>query len=121
MQSNNKKHRYAALWIRLTARALSLVIIVLELLLIFGEGVYPSSEIEWIGFFFFPIGISAGMIIAWWREGIGGAITVGSFVLFYFIYFAFSHTHPKGLAWFVFALPGFLFLIYWFLTRRLHD
>lgn len=105
-------------WIKLIARVSSLIILSLVLLFIFGEGINPSNVNEWIGFIFFPAGISVGMILAWWKEGLGGIITVGSLVLFYLIYFFSSQTLPEGLGWLTFSLPGFLFLLYWCLKKR---
>jgi hypothetical protein len=87
------------------------------LLIAVGEGPYPSTPAEWIGLLFYPLGISAGMILAWWREGFGGVITVGSLLVFYVIHFATSGAFPKGWAWLAFATPGFLFLLYWERSR----
>ena len=58
------------------------------------------------------------MILAWWREGLGGSITVGSLLIFYAIHLATTGTLPKGWAWVAFAAPGFLFLVSWQRSRR---
>jgi len=41
---------------------------------------------QYVGFLFFPVGICVGLIVAWWREGLGGAITVSSLLIFYAIH-----------------------------------
>ena len=56
------------------------------------------------------IGLSVGMILAWWREGLGGAITTACLVVFYAVHFATAGRLPAGWAWLLFAAPGPLFL-----------
>jgi hypothetical protein len=90
----------------------------LILAFIVGEGSHPSGLNEWLGFLFFPVGISAGMIFAWWKESPGGSITVGSLLAFYVVHLTTAGTFPKGWAWLVFAAPGFLFLLSSHLSRR---
>jgi len=114
------QHRltHAILW---TARILSFVSIGVVLLFMVGEGFdYIRLKLtEWILFLFFPFGISLGMFLSWWREGIGGSITVGSLVMFYVIHFATTGKFPNGWAWLVLTIPGFLFLLFWYLKQRL--
>ncbi len=105
------------LWL---ARILSLASLGIVLLFIVGEGFNPLTfnPTEWLGFVFFPVGISVGMIVAWWKMGIGGSITVGSLIMFYVVQVATSGRFPQGWAWLVFSSPGFLFLLNWYLKRR---
>ena len=114
-----KQHIFTVivLWI---ARILSLISLGVVLLFIVGEGFNPMTlkPTEWLGFLFFPIGISVGMILAWWKKGIGGSITVGSLIMFYVVHVATSGKFPQGWAWLVFAFPGFLFLLNWYQKRR---
>lgn len=119
MESRSERFALITWIIRWTARILSIVIIGLELLLLIGEGLYPTTTIEWIGLLFFPLGISVGMVLAWWREGFGGSITVGSLLAFYVIHFSSTNTFPKGWGWFFFSVPGFLFLLCWYLSRNI--
>lgn len=106
--------------VRWTARIWSIVSIGLMLTLLVGEGFNPThiTPTEWLGLLFFPVGISVGMILAWWREGFGGIITVGSLFAFYVIDFVTTSTLPKGWAWLAFAAPGFLFLLCWYWSRE---
>jgi hypothetical protein len=67
---------------------------------------------HWVGFLFFPVGVIAGMLLGWWREALGGAVTVGSLLGFYLIYGWFLNNQIWLGVWFIiFALPGILFLI----------
>lgn len=96
----------------------SVASIVLVLAFIVGERSLPSAPDEWLGFLFFPLGASVGMLLGWWNERIGGIITVGSLGVFYLLHFTTAGAFPRGWAWLVFAAPGFLFLLTWFLSRR---
>jgi hypothetical protein len=104
--------------LRWTARIWSAISVALVLAFIVGEGINPSGSNEWFGFLFFPLGISVGMILAWWREGLGGSITVGSLLAFYVVHLMTAGTLPKGWAWLAFAAPGFLFLLSSYVSRR---
>jgi hypothetical protein len=90
----------------------------LVLAFIVGERSLPSSSGEWLGFLFFPFGISVGMILAWRVEGLGGLVTIASLGVFYLLRFAATGVFPQGWAWLVFAAPGFLFMLAWLLSRR---
>ncbi len=104
--------------IRWLARGWSIATIGLVLLFIVGEGQNPSTPAQWLGFLFFPAGICAGMVVAWWREGLGGGITVGSLLVFYVVRLATAGSLPQGGAWLAFAAPGFLFLLCWLRSRQ---
>jgi hypothetical protein len=104
--------------LRWTARGWSVASVGLVLAFIVGEGNNPSGRNEWLGFLFFPVGISVGMILAWWKEGLGGSITVGSLLAFYLFRLTTAGTLPKGWAWLAFAAPGFLFLLSSHLSRK---
>jgi hypothetical protein len=97
--------------IRWTARIWSIASILLILGFIIGEGLNPANREEWIGFLLFPVGISAGMILAWRKERLGGSVTAVSLLVFYLFHRMTAGSFPRGWGWLVFALPGFLFLI----------
>lgn len=103
--------------IELLARLGSIASIILLLMLFAGEGLHPSQVAtrEWVGLLFFPIGVMIGMVLAWWREGAGSLVTVGSLVAFYVVYGYLMRNHLGGWAFIVFASPGFLFLLHWLL------
>jgi hypothetical protein len=112
--------RYAGLTriVHWTARIWSLASMVLILGFIIGEGLNPSTVNEWIGLLLFPFGISAGMIVAWWKEGLGGSITISCLLIFYLFWQVSTGEFPKGWAWLLFSLPGFIFLLGWYLAGR---
>jgi hypothetical protein len=104
--------------IELLARVGSVASITLLILLFMGDAVRPSdiSPNEWAGLVFFPIGVVIGMVIAWWKEGVGSVLTVASLIGFYLVYGYLLRNHIGGWWFIVFASPGFLFLLHWSLT-----
>ena len=101
------------------ARAASVASITLLVMIFLGEPFRPSEITfqEWVGLIFFPMGVVAGMIIAWRKEAIGGLMTVVSLVCFYLVYGYLFRNHIGGWFFLAFAAPGFLFLIHWLLCR----
>ena len=118
MQNQIQKLPALTSYIRWIARIWSIGSIGLLLGFVFGEGIHTTNWKEILGLIFFPLGIAVGMILAWWREGLGGSITVGSLIVFYAIHFATAGTFPKGWAWLAFTAPGFLFLLCWMKSGR---
>ena len=112
-----QQRRKEDLWLKLlrsVARVLSVVSTVVLILFIIGEGFEPSriAPKEWLGLALFPTGLIIGFSIAWFREGAGGAVTIASLFGFYLAMQP-SNSWPFA----VFALPGFLFLIYRLFSR----
>lgn len=103
--------------VELLARVGSIASITLLLMIFIGEGSHPSqiSTNEWIGLLFFPIGIVIGLAIAWWKEGVGSVVTLGSLLGFYLVWGYLLRNHIGGWWFVVFAAPGFLFLLHWLL------
>lgn len=101
------------------ARAASVASITLLVMIFLGEAFHPSqiSSQEWAGLIFFPIGVVAGMIIAWRKEAMGGFVTVASLLGFYLVYGYLLRNHIGGWFFLAFAAPGFLFLFHWLLCR----
>ena len=104
--------------IELLARIGSVASVTFLVMLFVGEGFHPSeiSKNEWVGLVFFPIGVVIGMVIAWWKEGTGSAITLGSLLGFYLVWGYFLQNHIGGWWFLAFASPAFLFLLHWFLV-----
>jgi hypothetical protein len=111
----NHKWIYSVRW---TARVWSIASLGLILLFIIGEGINPTMAREWVGLLFFPLGISIGMVVAWWREALGGIITAASLLIFYVFHFATTGRFPTGWAWLAFTAPGILFILSSYLSRR---
>ncbi len=120
MEGRTDIHRKWVLGLRWTARVWSAASVALVLAFIVGEGFNPTKLNTWFGILFllFPVGISVGMILAWWKEGLGGSITVGSLLAFYVVHHVNVGAFPKGWAYLVFAAPGFLFLLSSYWSRR---
>jgi len=105
--------------LRWSARILSILAVGILLVFACGEGLNLSrfTARELLLFVFFPLGFCVGMVVAWWREGLGGGITVGSLAAFYLLDRLVSSSFPRGWAFVVLAVPGFLFLLYRLRTR----
>jgi hypothetical protein len=74
--------------IELLAKVGSIASITSLILLFMGEAFHPSeiSSNEWAGLLCFPIGVTIGMIVAWWKEGLGSAVTLLILLAFYLVY-----------------------------------
>jgi hypothetical protein len=69
----------------------------------------------------FPLGLLVGLILGWQEEIKGGALAVGSIAAFYLVYgLALSGSIRQGWWFLIFAIPGFLFLLYGFLSSLNH-
>jgi hypothetical protein len=115
---DKKNNRVSVLrWI---ARIGSVVCIGFLLLIFIGEGFDPATitNIEWLMLLCFPVGVVLGMIVGWWQEMTGGVITAVSLILFYLIDTIASNGPPDGWWFFLFALPGLLFLLCGWLDRK---
>jgi len=113
----------AALTIRRTAKAWSLLSIAFLLLMFIGEVLHPTTAQlptleEGIAMLFFPIGVCLGMILAWRREALGGTITVASIVAFYLWMLILRGYFPRGPYFLLVAAPGLLFLASWAIAER---
>jgi hypothetical protein len=97
--------------LRWTARVWSIASALLILAFVFGgsESFRPTVS-EAVGLCLFPLGVVVGFGVAWWREALGGLITVGSLALFYLWMLTRDGRLPGGPYFLVFAGPGFLFL-----------
>jgi hypothetical protein len=97
------------------ARIWSLASIVFVLVFLFGEvfsghGAKPTAA-EWIGLALFPGGVVVGLVVAWFREGIGGIIATGCLIGFYGWNLLDSGRFPTGPYFLLVAAPGILFLL----------
>jgi glucose-6-phosphate-specific signal transduction histidine kinase len=104
------------------AKVWSLGTIGLVLLIFVGEAVSPSTAAaftpsELLGLLFFPIGMCLGLLLAWRREALGGAITVASVVAFYVWNYLDRGTFPRGPYFLLLAAPGVLFSLAALLSR----
>jgi hypothetical protein len=107
--------------LRIMAKVWSILSIGFVLLFVIGGGLSGAEPMptasEWVGLAFFPIGVTIGLALAWWREGIGGTVAVLSLIAFYIWDFARSGDLPGGPYFLLVAAPGFLFLACWLWSR----
>jgi hypothetical protein len=92
------------------------------LLLVFAFGGREHFRLtagETVGFLLFPVGVVAGFVVAWWRELVGGLITMGSLALLYLLLFTRDGRLPAGPYFFLFAAPGLLHIASALLAKRL--
>jgi hypothetical protein len=112
-------HRITELSVRWLARLTSVVSLGIVAMFLLAEPFNPQNvrPREWVGFVCFPIGVMVGLIIAWWKEGLGAAVSLCSLSAFYLVFGWLMGSNIHG-PWFViFASPAFLFLIAWLLSR----
>ncbi len=112
--------------IRWAARVWSLASIGLVLLIFIGEALSPStSEVftpgELVGLLFFPIGTCLGMVLAWRREALGGAVTIASMAAFYTWMYLGRGSLPRGPYFLLLAAPGILFSLAALLSRTMSE
>ena len=93
-------------------RILSILSIGFLLSFIIGEGLPPIT----LQSICFPFGVIIGLLIAWKKEGLGGIIALAGLVGFYAVNYISVQSFPKGVWFFLFALPGVFFLLSSLLT-----
>ena len=76
----------------------------------------PPTAGEAVALLLFPVGVVTGFAVGWWREGLGGAISVASLAAFYG-WMAMVRSLPGGPYFALLAAPGVLFLLSWMLNR----
>lgn len=103
------------------ARIWSLASIVFVLAFLLGEGLSgpdgrPTAA-EWIGLALWPGGVVVGLVVAWFRKGLGGAVAIGSLIAFYAWHLVERGTFPRGPYFLLVAAPGVMFLLSSLLSR----
>jgi hypothetical protein len=83
-----------------------------------GEGSNFPTATEIVALALFPVGVLAGMLVAWRYEAIGGATTLISLAAFYLWMETVGGRWPRGPYFVLLAAPGFLFLAAWLLERK---
>jgi hypothetical protein len=97
-------------WIARIWSGLSLLFILAFAIGEAGSGPGPSLQM-WVGLALFPIGVCLGLALAWYREKLGGLISLTCLLAFYVWNLLRSGHIPRG-PWFsLIAAPGLLFLI----------
>ena len=124
MEEKKERSRSAVVIIRRIARIWDAIVIVLMLPITIAEVVLPHVDeqvqtSEWVMLAFLPFGAVVGLILAWWWEGVGGGITVVSSLISLVIFLVVRDEFRPGflIPLLAFAIPGILFLVYWFMSR----
>ena len=102
-------------YLRLTARAASIVCLAIIFFFFVGEGIDFSQVTyrQWIGLMFFPLTVVIGLVLAWREEGLGGAISIVGILGFYLVYgWLLNGSLRQGWAFLPFLVPGILFVLY---------
>lgn len=107
------------------ARSWSLASIAFVLVFIFGEvlsghGARPTPT-EWIGLALWPGGVVLGLVVAWFRKGLGGTITLGSLIAFYAWHLLERGRFPGGPYFLLVAAPGILSMLSSLFLRPRHQ
>ena len=114
----------AVLLIRWVARVWGTAIVSLVVLFALMQAATPDAPgptpTEWVGLLFFPVGLCAGLVLAWRWETAGGLLAVGSFLAFYTWMFVTGGRLPSGPYFAIAAVPGVLYLICRLLSRGGH-
>jgi hypothetical protein len=107
--------------LRIGARSVALIFIILILFLPIGEGglwkhssgAHTSQVIDYLLLFLFGMYIG-GLIVGFWREGLGGLISFG-FMMTRIIIFAYYWNVP--ILFYILFLPSLLYLLSWYFHR----
>lgn len=103
--------------VRWIARAASLASLGLLGLFATSGGEAPST-FEWVLLACFPIGVGVGMVLAWFREVLGGVVTLGSLAAFHLLLLLDESRPPSGPWFLVLASPGIVLLVVGLIARR---
>ncbi len=102
--------------VRWTARITSVPVILIFLLMFLLDEGFPETvkPNEWIMLIFGPFTLIVGLILGWWKEGLGGVITLVGFLGAMVV----GDFSASGAGYFLIcAAPGFLFLLSWILSK----
>jgi hypothetical protein len=113
-------------WIRRIARILSIIVIAFTLFMAIAHIVAPEpNTVDYPPIEILPPVIIllsiAGLAVAWRWEGLGGAINVGLFLVFYAVFWMIrGEPFPFGAVPLMMGavVPGILFLACWWRERR---
>lgn len=120
----NKRSSYTNI-IRRIAKIWSIVSLVFILVFMIGYGLNPEEPLpncrELVELALFPTGVILGQILGWKREGLGGALSIGSLVSFYLLEFFIKGRFPGGPFFALVAAPGILFFICWIRSCKIGE
>jgi hypothetical protein len=108
-------HRWVSI-VRWVARGWSLASGLVVVLVLVAERLSPADAlpltwVDRVALGLFPIGVLAGMALAWWRELAGGLLGLSSLLAFYLWMGVVWGRLPPGPYFVLFAAPALLFAI----------
>jgi len=105
-------------WIARTWSILSLLFVSAFFLgeVLSGAGPKPTP-IELVGLLLWPIGVTAGLVVAWFHEALGGLLATGFLIAFCLWNVLVSGRMPQSLFFYFIAAPALIFLLAAFLSR----
>jgi len=109
--------------LRWIARIWGILSIAFILIMFIGEGLgeWGSASFkayEIIAALFFPVGILVGIVIGYWKELLGGIVTICSLIAFYIIV-SIGSGHLVSGPWFILvAAPGLWFIATALVSRK---
>jgi len=116
-------------WLRWIARISGILIVAFTLFIFIGEFIEgqhrnPSALASYtpiilIIFAVWTIAL-AGLVLALWKEGLGGLMSLASFMLVYILNLFNKQATMKANAlgiFFIFCIPSMLYLVYWKLNK----
>jgi succinate dehydrogenase/fumarate reductase cytochrome b subunit len=124
----NKKNPYR--WLRWIARITGTLMVVFTLFIFIGElledqqrqagsGLASFTPLMLVIFVIWGIAL-AGLVFALWKEGLGGLISLISFILVYVLNLFNKEASMRGNAitiFLIFSIPSILYLVYWKLNK----
>lgn len=110
---NPESPKYIPLPLRWAARILSLFSLSLLTLFMVGEhfNFFALEPRERLLAVFFPLGVIAGLLLAWRWEAVGGVLSLLCLASFYVVHWFGSGRFPTGWAFAALTVPGLLFLL----------
>ena len=97
-------------WLACVTSVISLFAL-LAIFILEGMNLPRLTRRECLLFVFFPVGVAAGLILAWIRPFSGGLLALASLSGFYAAHYASAHEWPRGTAFLAFTAPAILFLL----------
>lgn len=114
--------------IRWFTRIVGSLLVLLVLVIVIGSIIEPySQDTEKItitpGRLLLIIGMISmvvGIVVAWFKEGLGGFLTVGGVVFFYAVHLFVERSYHRGeWVYITFLIIGLLFIFCWWQSRKL--
>ncbi len=108
------RRRLSVLIPRWIARVLGLLLLLLVVTIAVGEVIgsttyQPLTARETLMMCAFVVSLS-GLVVGWWREGIGGTFVLGGLACFFLVHYLHTGRIITGWVFIVLAIPGVLFL-----------